>query len=622
VRLALPLLLALVSLAPTAFSQRGREPLRIACIGDSITEGTANADWRRNAWPLLLGRLLEAEAPGRYAVRGFARSGATCCSEGRRPLREEDVFPRSVRYRPDLLVVLLGTNDATPENWPGSGASFRRQYEDLLAQYETDRGGPSRTLLLGLPPLFAPYPRIAQQRETRRAVADSLRSLAAARGADFLDLGGAFTGRAALFPDGLHPNTRGNAILAERVAEWVLGRKPQSSLALDLTPPSGPRLRLVDDGRIVDPRLQPGDGWKSEALLEGHGPGLRLAAPVAIGAGPFHLHARLRLIDQRHSAAALHLGPDVFGFEGARGTVFHNGPSFGGLRLLHPSPSLWERDAWFDLDVIREGEEVVFRINGFDVDRALIAGPIDDLAFDPMRARLQIASWWIAGEVTERRALSGRPTLPLIDLDREPGVHVVVDREEGQYLGHVSTCLLEDGRTLLAVYPKGHGRGAIVYKRSRDGGKTWSERLPTPANWASSREVPTIHRVIDPRSGEKALILWSGLYPARLARSEDDGRTWTPSPPGRRMGRHRRDGLRRAHARRVLPRHVPRRRALPAGEREPREPGALPRAGDALFGWRPHVVRAGGGAGGHAPPPLRTGLRPLPGWPQARRSVA
>jgi hypothetical protein len=62
---------------------------------------------------------------------------------------------------------------------------------------------------------------------------------------------------------------------------------------------------------------------------------------------------------------------------------------------------------------------------------------------------------------------------------------VVVDREEGQYLGHVTTVLLEDGRTMLAVYPKGHGKGAIVLKRSSDGGRTWSARLPTPGNWAT-----------------------------------------------------------------------------------------------------------------------------------------
>lgn len=531
-RLIFTLFLSMLALSPRTIAQsEGAPGLRIACIGDSITEGTANADWRRNAWPLLLHRLLDAEAPGRYAVRGFARSGATCCAEGQRPLRREEVFSRSRRYRPDLLIVLLGTNDATRENWPGSAEAFERQYEDLLDQYRTDGIGPSRTLILGLPPLFAPYPRIEEQRATRRAIADALPRIAARRKATYLDLGGVFTGRAALLPDGLHPNTQGNVLLAERVAAWVLGRKPRRPLDLNLRPPEGPGLSLVEDGTIVAEALRPPPGWTRGAPLEGHGVGHRLHAPAAPDEGPFHLHARLRLLDQRHSAAALHLGPDVFGFEGARGTVFHNGPRFGGLRLLHPSPTLWERDAWFDLDVIREGDEVAFHINGFEVDRVILPGPIESVAFDPMRARMQVETWWIAGEVREREVLSARPSLPLIDLDREPGIHVVVDREDGQYLGHVSTCLLEDGRTILAVYPKGHGRGAIVYRRSTDGGKTWSPRLPTPKNWASSREVPTIHRVIDPRTGQKALILWSGLYPARLARSEDDGRTWTPLRP-------------------------------------------------------------------------------------------
>ncbi|MFG0252373.1 MAG: exo-alpha-sialidase, partial [Phycisphaerales bacterium JB038] len=117
--------------------------------------------------------------------------------------------------------------------------------------------------------------------------------------------------------------------------------------------------------------------------------------------------------------------------------------------------------------------------------------------------------------------------IPLIDLNDDRGRHVVVDREEGQYLGHVTTTLLEDGKTILAVYPKGHGRGAIVYKKSTDGGLTWSKRLPTPDSWATSKEVPTIHRVVDPKTGKKRHIVWSGLYPARLAVSEDDGASWS-----------------------------------------------------------------------------------------------
>ncbi len=135
------------------------------------------------------------------------------------------------------------------------------------------------------------------------------------------------------------------------------------------------------------------------------------------------------------------------------------------------------------------------------------------------------------GATAEQDAeIMNRVTIPTIDLDSETDRQVIVDREAGQYLGHVTTCLLEDGRTIYAVYPKGHGRGAIVMKRSEDGGKAWSQRLPTPENWETSQEVPTIHRVVDP-SGIRRLIIWSGLYPARLAVSEDDGRNWSELEP-------------------------------------------------------------------------------------------
>lgn len=118
----------------------------------------------------------------------------------------------------------------------------------------------------------------------------------------------------------------------------------------------------------------------------------------------------------------------------------------------------------------------------------------------------------------------------LLDLADDTSRQVVVDREPGQYLGHPTTVLLEDGRTILTVYPQGHGKGPVVMKRSDDGGLSWSDRLPVPENWAGSREVPTIHRVVD-AAGVKRLIMWSGLYPARLAVSEGDGEEWSPLEP-------------------------------------------------------------------------------------------
>ncbi len=121
-------------------------------------------------------------------------------------------------------------------------------------------------------------------------------------------------------------------------------------------------------------------------------------------------------------------------------------------------------------------------------------------------------------------------SIPLIDLNEEAQRQVIVDREPGQYLGHPTTVLLEDNRTIYCVYPKAHGRGALVLKRSDDAGLTWSDRLPVPENWATSLEVPTIYRVVDPQ-GVRRLIIFSGLYPVRMTVSEDDGATWTPLEP-------------------------------------------------------------------------------------------
>lgn len=121
-------------------------------------------------------------------------------------------------------------------------------------------------------------------------------------------------------------------------------------------------------------------------------------------------------------------------------------------------------------------------------------------------------------------------TIPVVDISGEKERQVIVDQEKGQYLGHPTTLLLEDNKTMLIVYPKGHGRGPIVYKRSNDAGLTWSERLPTPKSWETSLEVPTLHRVVD-ANGKKRIIMFSGLYPIRMAVTEDDGANWSELNP-------------------------------------------------------------------------------------------
>ena len=63
-----------------------------------------------------------------------------------------------------------------------------------------------------------------------------------------------------------------------------------------------------------------------------------------------------------------------------------------------------------------------------------------------------------------------RSGLPIVDLDQWTEAQVVVDKEKGKYLGHPTTLLLKDGKTILCVYPTGHGSGEIILKNSTDGG--------------------------------------------------------------------------------------------------------------------------------------------------------
>ncbi|MBQ3904047.1 MAG: exo-alpha-sialidase [Eubacterium sp.] len=104
------------------------------------------------------------------------------------------------------------------------------------------------------------------------------------------------------------------------------------------------------------------------------------------------------------------------------------------------------------------------------------------------------------------------------------------------YLAHPDSVLLKNG-SILTLYPKGHGKGAVLNKISTDGGATWSGQLnSTPKSWENSLETPTVYRLEFSGNTADRLIMisanpkWPNMSTPggfNYSVSSDEGKTWT-----------------------------------------------------------------------------------------------
>jgi len=521
------------------------KPLTIVALGSSTTAK------RSGVRSVYVDRLQE-ELPKRGIPVKMINSGVGGDTTDRARKRfDKDVLA----HNPDLVIIQLGINDSAFDVWKDPAATKPRvpmdRYEENLRTFVRtlkERGAevilmtpnslrwtPKLKELYGKPPYKADD--VKGFAVTVKPYAEVVRKVAREEGAELVDVFKAFESYCdgkrvdRLLLDGMHPNDQGHHIVADLLIDKIMAmRGPKKG---SLPEPKAPTTVFVDKGKPVDVRTVGQEWRRGDGYIECSGMNNYLYAGRGVGEGPFRIKARLRMEKQRGSAACFVIGRSYFGFDGGHaGEIFVTGTLFSGHKKLGPSTDVFPRGSWIDFQVTRGDGRIEFAINGKVLRTVYGHGEsFPRIGFTPHRSTMQISDLSIIGRTKEMTPPKPRGySIPLIDLTDQDERRIIIDKEPDQYLGHPTTVLLEDNKTMVCVYPKGHGKGAIVMKRSTDGGLTWGERLPVPENWATSKEVPTIYRVVDPK-GVKRLIMFSGLYPIRMAVSEDDGKTWTPLEP-------------------------------------------------------------------------------------------
>lgn len=195
-------------------------PVKVACVGDSITQGHGAGG---QPWPTQVGRMLGEK----WEVKNYGISGTTLMNSGDSPYQNQNAFAAAKASQPDVVVIMLGTNDTKPQNWKNFEADYRKDYADLVRQFSELPSKPR--IFVCNPPYIAKGGNWGINERDTKVQIPVIASLANDKGLEVIDVHGALEGKDSLIPDNVHPNAAGQTAIAGAIYTALTGRAPDAA---------------------------------------------------------------------------------------------------------------------------------------------------------------------------------------------------------------------------------------------------------------------------------------------------------------------------------------------------------------------------------------------------------
>ena len=194
---------------------RAAEPIKVACVGDSITQGVGAQ--RGKSYPAQLQGLL---GDG-YQVGNFGVSARTLLKKGDFPYWNEKKYQDAFAMEPAIVVIMLGTNDTKPQNWKFE-AEFEADYRELVKSFQSLKSKPRVFVCRSVPvPGKGNY---GINEENIQKEIPRVDALAKELGCGVIDMHAALAKFPEMLPDRVHPNTAGAGEMAKAAARAIAGK--------------------------------------------------------------------------------------------------------------------------------------------------------------------------------------------------------------------------------------------------------------------------------------------------------------------------------------------------------------------------------------------------------------